>query len=186
MKYIIDDINSYTEEELSTFIDNISEYKCKQIKKYVSETRIKQSIVGEILLSKLLKQRNIDYEKIKITHNKNGKPYIVNYPIYYNISHSRNYVITAIYDKEIGIDIEVIRPINKDILRKIGVRTDALNTLQPSEVLKSYVLREAYLKMQGWAFKELDRITDEELMLLKEKTIIETDKYVAVICEKNE
>ena len=79
-----------------------------------------QTILWEILLIKRLKKfYNIDYQNIDITYNKNGKPYILNSNIYYNISHSNDYVVCIFWNKERGIDIEKIIKPNDNIIKNI-------------------------------------------------------------------
>ena len=42
----------------------------------------------------------------QLTYSKNGKPYLKNEKKYFTISHSGNYVVLAIANREIGVDIE--------------------------------------------------------------------------------
>ena len=42
----------------------------------------------------------------EIKYSKTGKPYFKNSVIYFNYSHSKNYIACAISNKEVGIDIE--------------------------------------------------------------------------------
>jgi 4'-phosphopantetheinyl transferase len=49
----------------------------------------------------------IDNKYIRINKNQYGKPYLKEYPNFnFNISHSGEYVLCAVDDKSIGIDVE--------------------------------------------------------------------------------
>lgn len=43
-------------------------------------------------------------------YGQGGKPYFTNYSYYFNLSHSGDYVVCALSEREVGIDIQVHRP----------------------------------------------------------------------------
>ena len=135
MNYIVDNINNYSKKEINNFKMNIYEFKKEKINNMIDNNSKKRSIVAEIMLSKLLKEINLDYNKIEFIINNNGKPFIKDSNIFVNISHSNNNVAVAISNKEIGIDIEDKN--NKNIKYK------KINNLE--ELCK----KEAYTKMLG-------------------------------------
>lgn len=47
---------------------------------------------------------------LKFTYGKSGKPYLKDYPFYFNLSHSGEYVVCVISEAEIGVDIQEHRP----------------------------------------------------------------------------
>ena len=58
------------------------------------------------LLSKITGQHPT---KIHFRYNQYGKPYIVNSKTYFNISRAQNYLLIAISNTEVGIDLEYIK-----------------------------------------------------------------------------
>lgn len=44
--------------------------------------------------------------ELEMTYGKKGKPYLRDYPFFYNISHSGEYVLCAVSDSEVGADIQ--------------------------------------------------------------------------------
>ena len=52
---------------------------------------------------------------LKFSYGQNGKPYFQDYPFYFNLSHSGEYVFGAISDREVGVDIQQFRPV--DVVR---------------------------------------------------------------------
>lgn len=52
---------------------------------------------------------------LKYRYGEMGKPYLVNVPLYYNLSHSGDFVLCAVSEQEIGADIQEIR--KGDIMR---------------------------------------------------------------------
>ncbi len=60
----------------------------------------------EILLNEICEELGIIKEEQKIIHGENGKPYFEGNPIFFNMSHSGDYVACAFGRYEVGIDIE--------------------------------------------------------------------------------
>ena len=199
MKYLIRNINNYKIDEIETFYDYIYETKKNRISKYKNEIVRTRSIIGEIILSELLSKEKIDYKTLKFQTNEYGKPYIEGKNIYYNISHSHDYVIVAISNKEIGIDIEKIRKNPTSIINQIATDNEKAYILADSEntnkrLFEIFTLKEAYFKMLG---KNLNNILNIEFSI-KGNSIICTDPnihsefitdipgYVISFCEKKD
>ena len=88
----------------STFSDQMSS-------KYSEPSSKKRSNFAWFCLEKIVyKHIGLSLNKDMIENNKYGKPYIKNNPIYFNISHSSDYVVIGISDSAIGVDIEHLVP----------------------------------------------------------------------------
>lgn len=112
---------------------------------------------SEEYLKEILKEYHINYD---IFYNEYGKPYIKNNPIYFNISHSNEYIVIIISDKECGIDIEKIRPIKKDIIEKICIDKEKELICNDKSFVEMWTKKEAYSKYKGmgyaYGFKNID------------------------------
>lgn len=198
MKYIIDNINNYSNDEYKDFYQNIKKYKKIKIKKLISINKQKQAILGENLLIKGLKKiYNLDYAQIKILRNKNGKQYIKNKKIYYNISHSNDYVICVFANNKIGVDIEKIKNTNFKNLHQFATENEINYLLKNNDnidknIFQLYTLKEAYFKMKG---SNLNNIKDVEFLLMHNqfkcsdnqvliKIIPKITDYTISICQK--
>ena len=108
-------------------------------------------------LKEILKEYHIDYD---IFYNEYGKPYIKNNPIYFNISHSGDYIVIIISDKECGIDIEKIRGLNNKIIDKICIDKEKKSIIDDKTYTKIWTMKEAYSKYKGigfgYGFKNID------------------------------
>lgn len=92
-------------------------------------------------------------ERIK---GKNGKPYLkFRSDIFYNISHSGNYVVCAFSTNEVGIDIEAEKELQLDIARRFYHPDEFSEIVQtdPEEqselFYRIWVMKESYLKATG-------------------------------------
>lgn len=82
--------------------------------KYRRETDQQRYVLQHGILRMLLSRYlNIDNSEIIFNHNQNKKPYLANKiggGCYFNLSHSGGDFLIAIGDKELGVDIEQIKP----------------------------------------------------------------------------
>lgn len=84
----------------------------------------------------------------KIYKNSYGKPYYDD-AFYYNISHSKHFIVIACSQSEVGIDIEEERTLSIDISRKIMTQDE---TIIDHNILNNWVIKEAYSKYLGMGF----------------------------------
>lgn len=102
----------------------------------------------------LLKELGIVINKDMICYNENNKPYILNNDVYFNISHTDEYVLIGISDSEIGVDIEskidieranhIIKKFDNAVLREYNESDD-----KEAYFSSLWVLLEAKAKMLG-------------------------------------
>lgn len=197
MEYIIKNINDYNKVDIDNFYNKLPKLKKDKVDKFRNnETKIK-SIVGEIILKKLLSKYNLSYESLDYYINDYGKPYIKNNNIFFNISHSYNYVITTISHNEVGIDIEKIRKTPLNIINQFATDKEKEYILSSNEnieerIFKIYTLKEAYFKMLG---TNLNNILQVEFDIKDNKIYCNDTKvkvgfindvkgYVIAYCEK--
>ena len=74
------------------------------------------SLAADALMRKALSDRGIS--DFALEYGKNGKPYIKDKDIYFNLSHSENTVMCAVSDMEIGCDVEKVTDIDLEIAKR--------------------------------------------------------------------
>lgn len=91
-----------------------------------------------------------------VLYLKNGKPYTEKSPV--SISHSGDFVLVGINEKEIGVDIEVIKPFDKRLIKRFFTK-DEENFLQCyADFFKIWTAKEACLKLTGEGLKGMARL----------------------------
>lgn len=197
MEYIIKNINDFNKDDINNFYDKIPKLKKDKIDKYKNYDTKVRSIVGEILLKNLLSKSNISYNSLDYYINEYGKPYLKNINIFFNISHSFDYVITTISDKDIGIDIEKIRKTPLNIINQFATEKEKAYILSTNNnieerIFKIYTLKEAYFKMLG---TNLNNILEVEFTIKNNNIYCNDEKvkmgfiddikgYIIAYCEK--
>lgn len=119
MKWYKFNINSLTEDCYCKWYNLMSTKKQSKVDKLHFDDDKKRSVCGDMLAKKAVAEfLNISAEEIKINTKENGKPYPADLNAEINISHSDAWVVCAVSQKPIGIDVEKIRPINLKIAKK--------------------------------------------------------------------
>ena len=144
-------ISDFSEEEFSKHFYAMnaerkeSTLRLKNVKK--QKARIAADYLCRLALSEFCK---ISKEQIGFALTANGKPYAVNCKAKFNISHSGDYVVCAVSDKEIGIDIEKIRPISPKAADRFACPNE-LDYISSNEsgLFEIWTLKEAYFKCIG-------------------------------------
>ena len=151
--YIID--TSKCKNEILALTDRVSKKRQETVLKLKNEGAVIQKLASEIILAYSLGQ------ELPITYKtqKNGKPYIPTLP-FFNISHSGNFVVCAVSNKEVGVDIEEISRMKISLARKIlSAKEEVLHQAVSGAKLQyllceKWVRKEAYLKMLGIGLKK--------------------------------
>ena len=127
--------------------------------------RKEQTEIARRVLKYILDYISCEFPEIDVS--KNGKPYFVNSDIYFNYSHSKNYIACAVSNHEIGIDIEeTTRYISDKVSKKyLENESDMIGRLE------KWVRKEAYSKLKGLGLSmkfetiKLDEIMDKNLFI---------------------
>lgn len=96
---------------------------------------VNHSGLGRAALSRLLKKMGIEE---KLTISTHGKPYLPSSRKYVSSSHSGKYLVCAISDQPIGIDIEKIRELHPGIVARLQLSDNPF---------EQWTLREAMTKL---------------------------------------
>lgn len=119
MDYFIYNVENLSDAEYEKWFSLMTKEKQEKVSRYKDIERRKCSIAGEMVVkTNIGKALNTSPEALIILTDNNGKPYIPDCPAHFNISHCENMLVLAFSDKEIGIDIERIRPISLNILKR--------------------------------------------------------------------
>lgn len=152
MYYSYKSIKSYTDDDYKSFIKSLPISDQQKCNLKINNEKKYQAILGRIILKDILKTKyNISYNDVKVKFNINDKPYIDG--INFNISHSYDYVVVAVADDAIGVDIEKIRKIDLSIMKQFCTHNEQKYIMNSNNKYlsfwKIYTLKEAYFKMLG-------------------------------------
>jgi 4'-phosphopantetheinyl transferase len=129
---------------------DISEYQQVVLPPHYEDKPVRdETRMGYALLSRVLEKHyshtNL-IEKIRVTNE--GKPVLLEESIHFNISHSKDFIACVVGSAVNGIDIEQNRTVSETLARHI-LHEDERDLFDESELLKIWVLKEAYSKYVG-------------------------------------
>lgn len=91
-----------------------------------------------------------------VGYGSNGKPYLVSHPtVFYNVSHSGEYIVCAVSDVNLGVDVERVRDYNPRVAERYFSKTEYADLIAfKGEKRRDYfftlwTIKESYLKALG-------------------------------------
>lgn len=134
-------------------LHDVEEQRVDKIKRLrVTDDKLRS--LGAGLLIKFIREK-YGTEGALLT-DKFGKPYFENSKVYFNISHSGNYVVAAVSNHSIGVDVQRIQRDKHRIAEKnfLPSECEYINELEDDAVIQQrfceiWTIKEAYLKNIG-------------------------------------
>ncbi|MFD2673102.1 4'-phosphopantetheinyl transferase family protein [Marinicrinis sediminis] len=149
----------WTWEMSNVMLSYVSEERQARCKRFVHDKDRIASLYSELLARAMIAQfTNRRASQIAFGKNEYGKPYPLGISdIDFNISHSGKWVLGAVSQRPIGVDVERIHPINETALAErffAPVEAEMLNGIQQDEARKKrfyqiWSLKESYIKWKG-------------------------------------
>ena len=177
-------------------LEKITEGRLERIEKSQS-TADKLRLMGSGLLINFIKTKYFVDSDVAV--DKHGKPYFVNSDLKFNISHSGRYVVAAVSDFEVGIDIQKKKADKHRIAEKnflqgecAYINAGANDEERHQRFCEVWTMKEAYLKNIGMGLRK--PLNSFEIMFRPEGPVIRNlteyrytqfmmnDKYIVSIC----
>ena len=138
--------------------ESANEKQKEKADRYKNEIDQVRSLVSSYLYNQLSKE--------PMQYNEMGKPYYENGPCF-NVSHSGKYVLMAISDKEVGVDIEENVNKNMTSLIRIFNEVEARMIKQYSDFYYLWCAKESLIKCFGGSVNRVREIPSLPLNGLK-------------------
>ncbi|CAK6470294.1 4'-phosphopantetheinyl transferase [Peribacillus simplex] len=143
------------ESDLNKLLVHVSIERQRRVKRFVKLDDAYRSLIGDLMVRFVLKERYGSVkEELRWRTNSFGKPFLPDYPsFHYNISHSGEYVVCAVHDAEVGVDIEKIGPFELQLAKVFFTEEEYKQVLEAEDGLSSFydiwTLKESYIKAIG-------------------------------------
>ncbi len=154
MKIIIEQTKKYDNEAL--FSESLEALKSFDPNRYETICRIKSKENKKRLLGAglLLKDMcdSLGLSEPKICRDDHGKPYLDTHPdLFFNLSHSGEYVALAYGDDPVGIDIQEVRNVPNSFAGRILNKEeyDRYDLNDTKTICRIWTIKEAYSKLIG-------------------------------------
>lgn len=128
--------------------------KCDQQKNFQTMSIYRKKLLDSVFTEHTGNTFDIN----KIAKGKNGKPYLKNSPLHFNLSHTNGLICCGISNMEIGIDCERIRNFNVSLLDKVCTQSEKYNIISADNINRAFftywTLKESYCKFTGNGLSE--------------------------------
>lgn len=155
--YAVNINSDFEKYKFNKLLLRLSSEKQKRISQFLNSKDAERAIISDILIRNVITSKfGIRNDKIIFNKNKWGKPFLENFnQFHFNISHSGDWVVCAIGNFEVGIDVEKIQYIDLDIPKRFFAKEEydfLLNQDEYNRVGYFYdlwTLKESYVKAVG-------------------------------------
>jgi len=156
--YAIKNLDSITDETFHLLFRTLSPERQAYVSKFRRASDYQRSVLGGALVQRMLQDRlgrgRTDFDIIR---NAYGKPYLKDYDdLHFNVSHSGDWIVGAVGNQPVGIDVEKIGTVNLDIAKRFFHQTEyntlmacSDNAAQLSLFYDLWTLKESYIKAVG-------------------------------------
>lgn len=109
------------------------------------------SLGAGILLKVALQDAGYNYENARFIRNEWGRPMLSDGAFSFSLSHSGNYAMCAVSDREIGCDVQKRRAIHRSVVQRLFSEEEKRQIDAGGEeaFCRIWSLKESYLKMIG-------------------------------------
>ena len=182
MKYRVKKICDIDEQLLAETYSHLSEDQhtyigCKR------EDKQKQSLAARAVLGELIGISKLCY----LNTDSSGKPYLFGGTPYISLSHSGEYVVAAVSDSPVGIDIQCYKPMIDSHMKRLCSEEEAeyLKTQPRSEFFRLWTAKEAYIKCFEVLFFDVRGKSFLHPSAEYDLTFEQNDDYALTVIEKN-
>jgi 4'-phosphopantetheinyl transferase len=195
---ILRGVSELTRVEYDVLLSFASLEKQKRLTRFCFFDDAKRSLVGDILVRvELCRITGLSNRELEFAVNSFGKPFLVNNShVHYNISHVGDYVVCVISDVPVGIDIELIKPIDVNVVERFFMSDEKAYVLSSSgddvrneRFFEVWTKKESRIKLEGTnvfkflsSFSVLDSLKHQNIFY---HCIYNADKIIGYVCSSN-
>lgn len=145
--YVIDIELAYRHKK--TLLESVSEVQKTKALKFKNEPDQIRSLASSYLMNKLSKE--------PLQFNDMGKPFYQNGP-YFNVSHSGQYIVMAVSNKEVGVDIEENNDKDMSALIRIFNEAEAKMIKEHADFYYLWCAKESLIKCIGSSVSKIKEV----------------------------
>jgi 4'-phosphopantetheinyl transferase len=155
--YILKTEKYLGKDDFERLLGYVSEEKKERIHRFHRFEDAQRTLLGDVLARYAICKRTGENNKdLVFCTNEYGKPLLLEpIGIHFNISHSGNWVVCVVDDNPVGIDIELIKPINFKITERFFSQDEYTSLINQPEAMRLkyfymiWTLKESYIKAKG-------------------------------------
>ena len=151
----------------------LSEYRIRKLETIQAPLLRKQMLAAELLLIQAVRDWDTQVPlPLAIGNTEKGKPYFINLPLSFNLSHSGLYAACAFGDRDIGLDIQILSKASEKLCGRFFTENERRYLRDCSDTDRAYTriwcMKESYIKLLGEGLRvplESFSVSPEQLSL---------------------
>jgi len=183
-----------TRVEYGALLSCVSFKKQEKVKGFHFFRDAQNCLLADILTRiEICRVTGLNNKTLEFSTNEYGKPLLVNQPnTHFNVSHSGHYVVCVIADDPVGIDIEIIEPIDYKIAERFFTfdETEYIFSVQGDLLLQRFfeiwTKKESRIKWEGQGLSKplpsFSVFESSELTRIAYHNIFQNDDAICYIC----
>jgi len=180
-----------TTAEFNSLIPFVSKEKQGRIRRFRFFRDAQNTLLGDILIrSEICRKTCLKNKELEFSTNKYGKPFITNNVCYYfNIAHSGNYVACSIASEPVGIDIELIEPIDLKLAERYFAPDETAYIMDSQSITRFFEVwtkKESRIKWEGRGLsKPLSSFSvfdSSELEIINYYNVFQNSDVISHVC----
>ncbi len=195
MNWLHCNITDFTQTEYEKAYSDLSLSRKKRIDRLKQPQDKKRSLAVSMLIKRLLSEK-YGIENVSLENRENGSPFLVGSDLFVSISHCEDIVVCAVDEKPIGIDIELIKPINLSVAKRVCVEEEAFYLFGKTPLQADYcyceneeilgrffeiwTAKEAYFKKCGTGITDFKTVN---ILSLKRELFTIGNYYVQIVSD---
>lgn len=162
--YLLENMDNLDGDYWKSALKTIPAFRQEQCAKYRQNIDKNACVAAYQLLTKGLAENFHIFNPPEFVYSQYGKPYLRDTPqIFFSLSHCKKAVVCVLADFELGVDIEMIRPFEMDVAKRICTENELqqlLASTAPSTLsCKIWTMKESFAKAYGIALSHVLRHT---------------------------
>lgn len=160
---VIENLDQFTENDLIRELNILPPQRLRKALQFLHfRDRLCSALAFNLLASVLKKHFNIPLLP-PFDFLPSGKPFFKDYPhIHFNISHCSSAVAVAVDNSPVGVDVETVKPLDRELLEFVCSSKEIdliLSSKQPeTEFTSVWTKKEALLKFHGTAIPNPNKL----------------------------
>jgi 4'-phosphopantetheinyl transferase len=155
-------IPDLTQAECEGLFSFVSLEKQERVKRFSFFEAMRNSLLGDVLARiELCRVTGLSNNELEFDVNPYGKPFLVNTSgVHYNISHAGNYIACVVSDVPVGVDVELVRPVDVGVVERFFASDEQAYVLLSKDEVQSerffevWTKKESRLKCEGKSLLE--------------------------------
>ena len=134
----------------------VSEARRRKVERYRSEVAKRHSLGAALLMARGFAAHGLDPQQVVVEEGPNGKPFLAGGGLFFNVSHSGDWIVAAFSTSEVGVDVEEVGAWREGVVERVTTAAERAHlaaipegAARTAEFYRLWTIKESFLKYLG-------------------------------------